>query len=138
MSPDALEGVGGVENYRQQIRDEIARVEAQVAALPPPLRLELNRPSGREPAPPPGVGVRGGPSTERKSDAEKAAENEAQAIMRVTEALRFEEEQNGRTAREQAIASALRSAGIDEAHGQEGALAELAGRVHDPNGRAHI
>src|SRR3546814_8326116 len=101
MSPDALEGVGGVENYRQQIRDEIARVEAQVAALPPPLRLELNRPSGREPAPPPGVGVRGGPSTERKSDAEKAAENEAQAIMRVTEALRFEEEQIGRTAREQ-------------------------------------
>lgn len=65
-----------------------------------------------------------------KEAAETAAER-AEAIRKVIDGLRFEEEQLNRTAREQEIYNALRQAGttLDSAAGQE--IASLAGSLYD-------
>ncbi|MFN4089355.1 MAG: hypothetical protein ACK4QW_09995 [Alphaproteobacteria bacterium] len=135
MDPDAMSGLGGVDGYISQIREEMARVEAEMDRHS--ARLELTTPRGGA-APPPlpdlgrdrrSGGTRG--TAQRMSDEERAAQRQAEAIRRVTEAMRFEEEQIFRTSREQHIANQLRAAGIDSAHGAAQAISDLAGRTYD-------
>lgn len=63
--------------------------------------------------------------------AARAAPQQAAAIKRVIDQLKFEEEQLGRTAREQAIYNALKQAGvgINSDAGRE--IADVAGRLYD-------
>lgn len=63
--------------------------------------------------------------------AKTAADKAADAIRKVEESLRFQQEQLGRTAREQAVYNALNSAGVDinTAAGQR--IAYAAGRLYD-------
>ncbi|WP_296988202.1 tape measure protein [Thalassospira sp. UBA1131] len=55
----------------------------------------------------------------------------ADQIKRVIENLKFQEDQLGRTAREQAIYNALQQAGIDGNHSQAAVIRELAGSYYD-------
>lgn len=106
-------------------RSELTRRLLEAESTGPNITITRGLPGS--PAPAPGKPApEAGAGRAARDLAAEAAERQAEKIRGVIDALNFEQAQLTRTAREQAVRSALRRAGIDESHAEAAAVREAA------------